>query len=153
MPSPNEREPSQKIFTLEQANAMLPLVGAIVKDLADLSRDVIDRRERLLTLRDNQPSSKKDIYQQELQQIEEELEADSKRLRDYVLELQSLGVEPKNGPEGIVDFPCLIHDHVALLCWKLGETEITHWHEIDAGFAGRQELPSELTERRPEIHS
>jgi hypothetical protein len=132
-----------KIFTLEQANAMLPLVRAIVRDLAELSRDALDRRERLAFLQAGRDGNSKDLYGDELAQIEEELHKDNDRLRDYVRELHELGVEPKNGPEGLVDFRCLMDGRVVYLCWKYDEPEIRHWHELDAGFAGRQALPDD----------
>jgi len=130
-----------KIFTLEQANAMLPLVRAIVRDLSVLSRDVLDRRERLALLTSGREAESGDLYRDELAQIGEELEKDNQRLHDYVRELYELGVEPKNGPEGLVDFRCLMDGRVVYLCWKLDEPEIRFWHELDAGFAGRQSLP------------
>jgi hypothetical protein len=130
-----------RIFTLEQANAMLPLVRAIVRDLAELSRDVLERRERLAFLLAGRDANSKDLYSDELAQIEEELHKDNERLRDFVRELHELGVEPKNGPEGLVDFRCLMDGRVVYLCWKYDEPEIRHWHELDAGFAGRQPLP------------
>jgi hypothetical protein len=133
-----------RIFTLEQANAMLPLVRAIVRDLAELSRDVLDRRERLAFLLAGREANTKDPYGDELAQIEEELHKDNDRLRDYVRELHELGVEPKNGPEGLVDFRCLMDGRVVYLCWKYDEPEIRFWHELDAGFAGRQPLPDDL---------
>jgi hypothetical protein len=80
------------------------------------------------------------LYTEELAQIEEELDKDSEQLQAYVDELRELGVEPKSGPEGLVDFPSLMDDQIVFLCWKLGEPEVTHWHAIDAGFAGRQSL-------------
>ena len=129
-----------KLFTVEQANAVLPLVRAITADLVKLSRDVTDRRERLALLSAGRKASAKDPYTEELAQIEEELEKDSEQLQAYVEELRELGVEPKSGPEGLVDFPCLMDERIVLLCWKLGEPEVTHWHELDAGFAGRQSL-------------
>ncbi len=129
-----------KLFTVEQANAALPLVRAITADLVKLSRDVVDRRERLALLSAGRNASAKDPYTEELAQIEEELEKDSEQLQAYVDELRELGVEPKSGPEGLVDFPCLMDERIVLLCWKLGEAEVTHWHELDAGFAGRQSL-------------
>jgi hypothetical protein len=132
-----------KIFTLEQANSMLPLVRAIVRDLAELSREVLDRRERLAFLLAGRDATSKDLYRDELAQIEEELHKDNERLRDFVRELHELGVEPKNGPEGLVDFRCLMDGRVVYLCWKCGEPEIRYWHELDAGFAGRQPLPDE----------
>lgn len=147
MSNHQDSEPSGKIFTLEQAGAMLPLVRAIVKDMAELARDVIDRRERLAMLRDGRPKGQNDVYQQELAQIDQELQHDTVRLREYVEELQALGVEPKNGPEGIVDFRCLMEGRVVYLCWKLGEPTINHWHELEGGISGRRELPAEWFER------
>jgi hypothetical protein len=129
-----------KIFTIEQASAVLPLVKAITADIVQLSREVIDRRERLAVLTAGRTSKHQDLYGEELAQIEEELEKDTERLKEYVNELCDLGVEPKSGPEGLVDFPCLIDGRLAYLCWKHGEPEILYWHELDAGFQGRQPL-------------
>lgn len=131
----------KKLFTVEEANAMLPLVRAIASDLSTLSREVIERRERLAMLhKSRRPNKSQDAYSEELAQIEEELTKDSERLHDYVEELRALGVEPKNGPEGLIDFPCDMDGRVVYLCWKLGEPEVLHWHELDAGFRGRQSL-------------
>jgi hypothetical protein len=135
----------KKYFTIDEANAMLPLVRAIVKDLTDLSRDVYERRQRLTQLLAGRTNDKEDVYSEELAQIEEELEKDGQRLRDYVEELQRLGVEPKNGLEGLVDFPTLVDERPAYLCWKLGEAEVLFWHELEAGFAGRQSLTADAT--------
>ena len=135
--SPYEPE---KVFTVEEANAALPLVGAILRDLTDLSREVIERRERLALLRGSRDPESSDPYSEELTQIEDELEKDSRRLQEYVDELRQLGVEPKNGVEGIVDFPTMLDDRLVFLCWKLGEPELLYWHELDTGFQGRQPL-------------
>lgn len=131
---------NRKFFTVEEANAALPLVRAIVGDLVRLSREVVDRRERLSLLRRTREPDSHDPYSEELAQIEEELEKDSRDLQGYIEELRQLGVEPKNGVEGIVDFPCLMDDREVYLCWKLGEPEVLFWHETEAGFAGRQPL-------------
>jgi hypothetical protein len=133
----------RKLFTVDQANAALPLVRAICTDLAQLSRDVIERRERLSQLLDGRGRKPYGPYTEELVQIEEELEKDTERLQEYVEELRALGVEPKNGPEGLVDFPSLMEGRLVFLCWKLGEPEVLHWHELDAGFAGRQPLTAD----------
>lgn len=130
----------RKIFTLEQANAVLPLVRAITTDMVNLSLEVIDRRERLALLSAGRASSPRDLYAEELAQIEEELEKDNERLQGYVAELQELGVEPKSGPEGLIDFPAMIEGRLVFLCWKLGEPEVTYWHDLEAGFRGRQSL-------------
>jgi len=129
-----------KLFTVEEANAALPLVRAIARDLAQLSRDVIDRRQRLSQLLAGRQPDRDDPYSSELAQVEEELQKDGDRLQEFVEELRELGVEPKNGPEGLVDFPSLMDGRIVYLCWKLDEPEVLHWHELDAGFRGRQPL-------------
>jgi hypothetical protein len=130
------------LFTIEQANAALPLVRAIASDMAELARDVVDRKERLaLLLGGRDPDSHShDPYRSELAHIEGELEKDSRRLQEYVRELLALGVEPKDCLKGLVDFPCHMDGREVYLCWQLGEPEVLYWHELDAGFAGRQPL-------------
>ncbi len=135
----------KKIYTLEEANAALPLVRAIVEDLVELSRQVVDRRERVLLLRGDRDPEPNDPYSEELAQIEQELEKDGQQLQEYVQELRQLGIELKNGVEGIVDFPAEMDGRRIYLCWKLGEPEVLYWHELDAGFRGRQPLTADST--------
>jgi hypothetical protein len=130
----------RKTFTVKQANAALPLVRAIVDDLCRLASEVAERRERLAMLTPHTGRAEDDPYQQELDQIEEELEDDAGRLRTYVEELLELGVEPKSATEGLVDFPAVVNGREVYLCWKLGEPDVRYWHDRDAGFAGRQLL-------------
>lgn len=138
------RSRRKKFFTPEQANTALPLVRAIATDLAQLSRDVIERRERVARLTGGRELQAGDPYSDEMAEIERELELDTQRLYEYVQELRQLGVEPKNGPEGLVDFPARIDGRDVYLCWKLGEPEVLFWHDIDAGFAGRQPLTADV---------
>jgi hypothetical protein len=128
-----------KLFTIEQANAMLPLVRAITSDLAGLGRDVMERRQRL-ALVGSRKLKPGDPYADELAQMQVELERDQQKLLDYVSELRDLGVEPKGAVEGLVDFPCEQDGRIVYLCWRLGEPEILFWHDLEAGFAGRQPL-------------
>jgi hypothetical protein len=129
----------RKQFTVEQANAALPLVRAIVRDLAELSREVIERRERLSVLVAGRARDPRDPYREELAQIEEELDKDSRRLRGFVEELLELGVEPKSVTRGVVDFPSRLDGQRVYLCWKLGEPEVFYWHAPNATF--RERLP------------
>jgi hypothetical protein len=142
-----EYHPS-RLFTIEQANAMLPLVRAITSDLASLGKDVMERRHRLALvasgrgdadggLRGLKPG---DPYADELAHMQTELERDQQKLLDYVAELRELGVEPKGAIEGLVDFPSEQDGRVVYLCWRLGEPEVLYWHDLEAGFAGRQPL-------------
>jgi len=141
----NSFEP-RRLFTVDRANAMLPLVRAITRDLANLARDVVERRERLAFLKSSRPKERNDVYGQELAQVADDLELDIQRLAQYVEELRELGVEPKGAVEGLIDFPAMMDGRVVFLCWKLGEPEVLHWHDIDAGFAGRQSLVAGVAE-------
>ncbi len=123
---------------------MLPLVQAITTDLVKLSREVIERHQRVEHLKAGRDITSGDPYDDELAQIEEELEKDRRRLHEYVEELRQLSVEPKSGVEGLIDFPSMRDGRLVYLCWKLGEPKVSYWHELDAGFAGRQPLAKEL---------
>lgn len=135
----NDYQPT-KLFTVEEANATLPLVRAITSDLVELSRDIIDRRQRLESLVSGRGEDADNPYDEELAQIEQELEKDSQRLHEFVDELRELGVEPKSGADGLIDFPSMMDGQLVYLCWKLDEPEVLHWHELEAGFAGRRPL-------------
>jgi hypothetical protein len=137
--SAHEYQPT-RVFTIEQANAMLPLVRAITTDLTALARDVVERRHRLAMLTSGRQLKTGDPWSDELAQMDAEIDRDVQRLQEYVAELQQLGVEPKGAIEGLVDFPCRMDGRLVLLCWKLGEPEVLYWHDLEAGFAGRQPL-------------
>lgn len=135
----NEYRP-KKLFSVEEANATLPLVRAITSDLAALAADVTSRRQRLEHLMAGRDVETRDPYNDEVTQMAEDLQRDAERLQEYVDELQALGVEPKGATEGLVDFPSMMDGQIVFLCWRLGEPEVLHWHELEAGFAGRQSL-------------
>jgi hypothetical protein len=130
----------KKYFTVEEANKMLPLIRAIMSDVVETFREVNERRERLALVKGDSDSAPRDPYREELEQIEEELEKDIEQLQVYVDELRALGVEPKNFVMGLVDFPAWINGHEAYLCWHLDEPDVLYWHELDAGYAGRQSV-------------
>jgi hypothetical protein len=131
----------KRLFTVEEANQRLPLVRAIVTDIVKLYEDVHSRRDRLNRVRQSSPGHKTpSMYSEEVQQIEDELEKDIARLEEFANELEELGVELKDPVMGLVDFRSLFEGREVYLCWRLGEDEISHWHELDAGFQGRQSL-------------
>lgn len=119
---------------------MLPLVRAIATDLSSLAKELADRQRRLVALRSQRKARGSDVYSEELEQVEREMAKDFERMKEYVQELADLGVEPKGADDGLVDFPAMFDGRLIYLCWRLGEPEVTHWHEVDAGFAGRQPL-------------
>ena len=62
------------------------------------------------------------------------------RLNELGAEIKKIGCELKGIEEGLIDFPSEREGRTVYLCWKLGEDTITHWHELDTGFGGRQAL-------------
>lgn len=65
--------------------------------------------------------------------------------KDTLAEIDAIGVQVKDLDTGLLDFPFQLEDRVVLLCWKQGETAITHWHTIEDGFAGRKPLDERFT--------
>jgi hypothetical protein len=139
MASAKPVEPKKKYFTVEEANRSLPLVRAIVGDIVRQFHTVNELRQRLsaLTVEHRRPTS--DPYSEELAHSQAELESQEGALESYIEELTKLGVELK-GPDGLCDFYSMMDGREVYLCWRLGEPEVMHWHELNAGVAGRQPL-------------
>src|SRR5262245_53910499 len=121
-----KNEPAARLFTIEQANAMLPLVRAITKDLVTIARDLVERRQRLASFAKRKATAAGDPYAEELASMQQAVADDTERLQEYIGELRRLGLEPKGALDGLVDFPALIDGKLVFLCWKLGEAEVTH---------------------------
>src|SRR3954464_12667787 len=66
-------------------------------------------------------------------------------ITDALSEITATGVQVKDPEIGLLDFPCVVEGKVVLLCWKLGEETITHWHGTDEGFAGRKPITDKIT--------
>jgi hypothetical protein len=116
----------------------------IVRDIVELHADVQRRRERLERLLERRgPGREDDLYSEEVDEMEKGLDADLERLRGFGDELAEIGAELKDPAAGLIDFPTLVDDRDAWLCWKLGEDSIEFWHDLQSGFAGRQPIPFE----------
>ena len=129
-------------FTLDEANATLPYVRSIVTDVVRAYgewRDCVARYEVMAA------KSRSDEGETEEQiALRTEVDRIARRIGGYLSELESVGCTFKGFDDGIVDFLSKQDGRDILLCWKLGEPAITHWHELDSGFAGRQPLTAEL---------
>lgn len=139
MAPPNPVVAKPKSFTVDEANKALPLVKAIVGDIVRQFETVNNLKHRLSSVKGERPRLANDPYAEETAQSRAELESEEIQLATYIDELSRLGVELK-GPDGLCDFPSLRDGREIYLCWRLGEPQVTHWHEKNAGFAGRQPL-------------
>ncbi len=132
----------RKYFTLDQANKTLPLVRKIVSDITSLHpvwRDLVYRYE--LVAAQSDPKWGESTEQVALRT---QIEAVARQINGYMVELEEIGCVFKGFEEGLVDFYGQLDGRDMFWCWKQGEERISHWHELEAGFAGRQPIP-ELT--------
>jgi len=143
MAPPNPVEAKPKFFSVEEANKALPLVKAIVGDIVRQFQVVNELKQRLSSVHKDRRRQANDPYAEETAQSQAELDTEESKLATFIDELSRLGVELK-GPDGLCDFPSLRDGREVYLCWRLGETEVTHWHEKNAGFAGRMPLDRPL---------
>ncbi len=129
-------------FTVESANAALPLVRRIVADLMALH-----------------PRWRDAVTAFELAQVDVSAAVESDEARDARLlagqlagdiescldELVQIGCVFKGFEGGLVDFPAMHEGRVVYLCWQHGDATLAHWHEVDAGYAGRRPLDSNFS--------
>ena len=125
---------SAKYFTVTEANAALPLVNRIVKDIVEQYRQVMAFHAR---------SQEDDLPDLERDRLESARSQATDKLNSLANELADIGCELKDWESGLVDFPARLDRRDVYLCWKLGEEHITQWHEVYAGFAGREPIAAD----------
>ena len=124
------------LWTAERANRALPLVRRIAADLVrtyEEWRALIARFEIVSIGLTPASISETERLQREVQRAASDIEG-------FVKELTELGVECKSLDSGLFDFPSERDGRIVYLCWLHGELTVSHWHEVDAGFAGRQPI-------------
>lgn len=125
-------------WTAESANRALPLVRRIV---ADLVARYADWQHRIELFELAATRSTADEQDPGAERLEREAQLIAVEIQGFVRELEQVGVQCKSLEHGLVDFPGELDGRPVLFCWKHGEAAVTHWHDPDAGFAGRQPLP------------
>ena len=74
-----------------------------------------------------------------------------RKAKDSIAEISAIGVQVKDLEMGLLDFPCKVESgEIVLLCWKLGETAITHWHGLEEGYAGRKPIDERIQRAKPD---
>jgi len=131
-PRPVRPSRPKRRFTLAQANSALPLVRRIVGD-------IVKTHGLVLRL---QGEIERAANAREQASVQTQLDQSVGRLEDYVEELTEVGCELKDYQVGLIDFIGRHQSRDVYLCWKLGEEQIGYWHEMNAGYAGRQPVSS-----------
>ena len=130
-----------KLFTLDEAQALVPVLESLLKraiEAKQAAEQISDELQRLSQRIFVAGGMHIDIGKVGRQRAE--LDAHIQRAKDAVEEINAIGVQVKDLDIGLLDFPCKVDDQVVLLCWKMGEPKITHWHTLESGFQGRQPL-------------
>ncbi|MDF2720685.1 MAG: hypothetical protein K0Q59_360 [Paenibacillus sp.] len=129
----------KKWFTLEEANALLPYIREELGALKSIKQDFEKRYLHLRQLKESagkpRPGNPDPFFT-----LEAELEFMQMEARTLVQSIHMKGAQLKDLDMGLVDFPALRDGEEVLLCWKLGEETITHWHGVGEGYTGRKRI-------------
>jgi hypothetical protein len=122
-----------KYFTVAEANQLLPRLRVLIEKMFAFREEALALNPEVL------PILEKAVGNGGSRKAGELVET-FRKFESVVLELQQLGCELKGIEQGLIDFPALRDGRTIYLCWQYNEPEVTFWHEVDAGFAGRQRL-------------
>ena len=131
-----------RLFTLEEAQNMLPLVKSIVRGILEDYAILQPKAGELRDLEREAPTAPDGRARRRA--LFEEVEELTSRVNEALAELDALGVEFKGYEQGLVDFPARRNDEVIYLCWKYDEERIAFWHPLEGGYAARQKLDGEI---------
>jgi hypothetical protein len=141
---------SERTFTLDEAHELLPVLESLLrqaidgkKQIEEIDKELKDVAHRVfLTGGMLLPLAR-------LARRKAEREKTAQQVKDAVSEINSTGVQVKDLDIGLLDFPCIVDSHTVLLCWKLGEQKITHWHGVQEGYAGRKPIDDRIPRAKP----
>jgi hypothetical protein len=136
---------SDRTFTLDEAQSLVPVLESLLRTAmqAKSLMDEVDAEMQALHHRlflsggmflDMLPLARRKAEKTRAEQ----------RAKDAIAEIDSIGVQVKDLSIGLLDFPCEVEGQKILLCWKLGEKSITHWHGVAEGFAGRKPIDQRI---------
>ncbi len=122
----------KKHYTRDEARALLPQLREWLRDLLRL-RDALDKHEKrlegLIAPGCDLGGTLVNSWIKELAEIQ-----------DVLLQFHRREIQIKDLHRGLIDFPSLLGGREVFLCWEQGEEDIEFWHELDAGYAGREPL-------------
>lgn len=126
---------TKKLFTLEEANELLPYVREELSFLQEFKCSFYNLYQQREQVKKQQPTDDEELFSLECRLEFMEMEAQTRITR-----LISKGIQVKDVDIGLFDFPAIMNGEEVLLCWRAGETAITHYHGIHDGFAGRKRI-------------
>jgi hypothetical protein len=138
-----------RTFTLDEAQDLLPVLESLLRTSIDGKKliESVDSEFQVIAHKVflNGGMSLNVVN---LARRKAEREKAMQRVKDAMSEIDAMGVQVKDLDIGLLDFPCEVDGEIVLLCWKLGEKSITHWHGVSEGFAGRKPLNERITKSK-----
>jgi hypothetical protein len=136
---------SDRTFTLDEAQSLLSVLESLLRTAIAGKKAIEDFEDELAALQHRIfLSGGTSVNVLPLARKKAERIKAEQRTKDALAEIDSTGVQVKDLDIGLLDFPCEVDGQTILLCWKLGETAITHWHGTDEGFAGRKPIDERI---------
>jgi hypothetical protein len=134
-----------RFFSLREANALLPTLREEFTRARALRDSLLGVQEKLQQTGhgiDGPDVAVDPSAPQAVQKLQARAMRIIGQLREIIRAVSELGIEIK-AADGLVDFRSKLHGRTVYLCWKFGEDRVTHFHELDAGFAGRRPIPDD----------
>ncbi len=140
----------ERTFTLQEAQVLLPLLETLLKKAIEGKKLVeqVDEEFQQVSQRIFL-SGGCEVDVAGLARRKAEKDQTLQRIKDALAEIDATGVQVKDLDIGLLDFPCVVEDQVILLCWKLGEKSIEHWHGLEEGFRGRKPIDERIIKAKP----
>ena len=137
---------SDRTFTLDEAQTLLPILESLLRHaiagkklIEEVDTELQDMAHRVFL---NGGTLLNVVH---LARRKAEREKAIRRIKDALAEIDATGVQVKDLDIGLLDFPCKVEGEILLLCWKLGESTITHWHGTNEGFASRKPIDERIS--------
>ena len=140
MTDPAARGDRVKLFTLAEANRLIPEVRPLLQELSECKSSLALVQGALVEMT---PQMRGNGHRLEALGLEKQLESLIDRIAQGIQQIELMGIELKDIDSGLIDFPSIYRGRIVYLCWRLGEETIEYWHEITTGFSGRRPV-SEL---------
>ena len=140
-----EASEMERTFTLSEAESLLPVLESLLRSAMQAKALIEEVDGELESLKSRIfVNGGTCVNVLAVSRRKDEREKAIQRAKDAVAEIDAAGVQVKDLDIGLLDFPCVVGEEVILLCWKLGEQGVTHWHSTSEGFAGRKPIDERI---------
>ena len=121
-----------KHYTIDEARALLPQIRRWLQQLDELRGQLQKAEPRVQGLMERVDDAGGDLINRWVRAMA--------AFRTVMAEFESREIQLKDIELGLLDFPAIIGGREVFLCWEKDEEDIEHWHDLDAGYAGREKL-------------